>query len=151
MNALLAFMIANFCVAVLVFAGLNFVVGVTKSWQDNTFSLSKALNGVKDIVLLAIGLSVLGMLFFILKDLQVYGLPFAEATFKLITTLAIAYYGNSVLQNALPLLKMPTPAFLKTIDDKVKEMFNRTDPLGSFVSDQDIAAALKESEIHGED
>jgi len=147
MNELINFMIANYVVALFIFVLINFVVGVSNAWGNGEFKLSKALGGVKDIVLLAIGVLAMGLLFFTVRTVQVYGLPFAEATFKLIMTLAIAYYGNSVLQNALPLLKMPTPAFLKTIDDKVKEMFNRTDPTGEYeVPEEEMNQALKDSE-----
>jgi hypothetical protein len=147
MKLILEFMIANFVIALLIFVGLNFLVGVAKAWKDNEFSLAKALQGVKDIFLLVIGVLALGLLFYVIKGVQIYGLPFADTTFKLIMTLAIAYYGNSVLQNALPLLKMPTPAFLKTIDDKVKEMFNRTEPIGSYeVPDVEMNQALKDSQ-----
>ena len=132
MNALLAYLVTNFVAILFIFVLLNFAVGVAKAWKDNKFSFAKALQGIKDIFLLAIGVVALGLLFYIIQGVQIYGLPFADTTVKLIMTLAIAYYGNSVLQNALPLLKMPTPAFLKTIDDKVKEMFNRTDPKGAF-------------------
>ncbi len=150
MNELTAYMVTNFVAILFIFVLLNFGVGISKAWKDNEFSLIKAIQGIKDIFLLAIGVIALGLLFYIIHGVQIYGLPFADATFKLIMTLAIAYYGNSVLQNALPLLKMPTPAFLKTIDDKVKEMFNRTDPIGSYVGDQDVAAAIKESELNAE-
>lgn len=132
MNALLAYLVTNFVAILFIFVLLNFAVGVSKAWGDNEFSLAKALTGIKEIILLAIGVLALGLLFFVIQGVQIYGLPFADTTFKLIMTLAIAYYGNSILQNALPLLKMPTPAFLKTIDDKVKEMFNRTDPTGVY-------------------
>lgn len=148
MKVFIDFLIANFVIALFIFVALNFIVGVSKAWKDNEFSWSKATGGIKDIFLLAIGVLALGLLFFTIQGIQIYGLPFADTTFKLIMTLAIAYYGNSVLQNALPLLKMPTPEFLKTIDDKVKEMFNRKDPIGSYeVPVEEIDTALKDSEL----
>jgi phage-related holin len=149
MKVFIDFLIANFVIALFIFVVLNFIVGVAKAWQVKEFSFTKAILGIKDIFLLAIGTIALGLLFYIIQGVQIYGLPFADTTFKLIMTLAIAYYGNSVLQNALPLLKMPTPAFLKTIDDKVKEMFNRTDPVGSYeVPAEEVDTALKDSELY---
>jgi len=148
MNALLVFMIANFVIVLFIFVGLNFVVGVAKAWKDNEFSLARATQGIKDIFLLAIGVLAIGLLFYVIQGVQIYGLPFADTTFKLIMTLAIAYYGNSVLQNALPLLKMPTPTFLKSIDTKVKELFDRSNPLEAIGADAPETEVV-ESEVNG--
>jgi len=148
MNALLLFMIANFVIALFIFVGLNFIVGAAKAWKDDEFSVARAVQGIKDIFLLAIGVLAMGLLFYVIQGVQIYGLPFADTTFKLIMTLAIAYYGNSVLQNALPLMKMPTPAFLKTIDTKVKELFDRSNPLEAIGADAPETEVV-ESEVNG--
>jgi len=47
------------------------------------------------------------------------------------------------------LFGIPTPAFMQTIDDKVKEMFNKSDPLTAFGADEPVVEEVDESEVKG--
>lgn len=148
MKAFFDFLISNFVLIVLIVVFVNYINGMAKAWKRNDFRIARALQGLKDIILLIVGLLTLGALFFAIKTVQIYGLPFAEATFKLITTLVIAYYGNSVITSGIYLLKIPTPAFLKTIDSKVKELFDRSNPVEAFGADN-VEKEADESEVKG--
>lgn len=147
MKVFIEFMIANFVIVALCVVLLDYANGIARALKRGEFKISIALIGLMNIVLLAFAALTGGIMFFFLRTAQIFGLPFAEPTFKLLMTLVIAYYGNSTLQNMIFLFGIPTPAFMQTIDDKVKEMFNRTDPISSYeVPIEEVNQAIKDSE-----
>lgn len=147
MKVFIEFMIANFVIVALCVVLLDYANGIARALKRGEFKISIALIGLMNIVLLAFAALTGGIMFFFLRTAQIFGLPFAEPTFKLLMTLVIAYYGNSTLQNMIFLFGIPTPTFMQTIDDKVKEMFNRTDPISSYeVPFEEVNQAIKDSE-----
>ena len=148
MKVFIEFMIANFVIIALCVVLLDFANGIARALKREEFKISIALIGLKNIVLLAFAALSGGLMFYFLRNVQIFGLPFAEPTFKLLMTLVIAYYGNSTLQNMIFLFGIPTPAFMQTIDDKVKEMFNKSDPLTAFGAEP-ISEEVDESEVLG--
>lgn len=148
MKTFIEFMIANFVIVVLSIVLLDYANGIARALKRSEFKFSVALTGLKNIVLLAFAALSGGLMFYFLRSVQIFGLPFAEPTFKLLMTLVIAYYGNSTLQNMIFLLGIPTPAFMQTIDDKVKEMFNKSDPLTAFGAEP-VVEEVDESEVFG--
>ena len=148
MKDFIGFVIANFVIIALCVVLLDYANGIARALKRNEFKWPLALSGLKNIVLLAFASLTGGLLFFYLRSAQIFGLPFAEPTFKLLMTLVIAYYGNSTLQNMIFLFGIPTPAFMQTIDDKVKEMFSKSDPLTGF-GDEPVVEEVDESEVKG--
>jgi hypothetical protein len=149
MKTFIEFMIANFVIVALCVVLLDYVNGIARALKRNEFKIALALTGFKNIVLLAFAALSGGLMFFFLRNIQIFGLPFAEPTFKILMTLVIAYYGNSTLQNMIFLFGIPTPAFMQTIDDKVKDMFNKSDPITAFGADNPDQVELVESEVKG--
>ena len=148
MKVFIEFMIANFVIIALCVVLLDFANGIARAMKREEFKISIALIGLKNIVLLVFAALSGGLMFYFLRSVQIFGLPFAEPTFKLLMTLVIAYYGNSTLQNIIFLFGIPTPAFMQTIDDKVKEMFNKSDPLTAFGAEP-VVEEVDESEVLG--
>lgn len=147
MKVFIEFIIANFVIVALCVVLLDYANGIARAFKRDEFKISIALIGLKNIVLLVFAALSGGLMFFFLRTVQIFGLPFAEPTFKLLMTLVIAYYGNSALQNMITLFGIPTPAFMQTIDDKVKEMFGKSDPIGTYdVPTEEVNQALKDSE-----
>ncbi|NTW95547.1 MAG: hypothetical protein HGB31_02885 [Erysipelotrichaceae bacterium] len=127
---------------------LDYANGIAGALKRNEFKWSLALSGLKNIVLLAFTALIGGLMFYYLRIAQIFGLPFAEPTFKLLMTLVIAYYGNSTLQNMIFLFGIPTPAFMQTIDDKLNEMFNKSDTYTPFGAEP-VVDEVDESEVLG--
>lgn len=149
MKTFIEFIIANFVIVALCVVLLDFANGIARALKRDEFKIGIALIGLKNIVLLAFAALSGGLMFFFLRSVQIFGLPFAEPTFKLLMTLVIAYYGNSTLQNMITLFGIPTPAFMQTIDDKVKEMFSKSDPITAFGADEPVVEEVDESEVKG--
>lgn len=136
MKNLIAFLILNYCLILAVVSLANLVTGTAKSIADNSFNWSKAITGVKDLVMLAIGYVAFGSFAYTVQGVTFEGIDVFTKLFTFLTILIIAYKGNSLAMHFIELAKIPVPAVMVTIDEKIKAMFAESKP-ASVITGQD--------------
>lgn len=125
MKPILDFLITNYAIILIVAVLGNLVSGTARSVLEGTFEWKKAIGGVKDAILLGIGYIAFGVFAFFIKDIKLAGFAIFGAAFAFITIAIIAYKGNSLAVNFATLAKIPLPKVLTTLDNYVKDLFER--------------------------
>lgn len=139
MNNFISYLFLNYVIILLVVSVANWVTGIAKGLLVGEFNFGKALNGLKELVLLGIGYLAFAAFAFVLQDVKMLEVQFFSALLGFITVLIIAYKGNSLLINFVALAKIPTPKVLATVDAKVKALFEQSTPTSVFgVSEEDV-------------
>lgn len=147
MKSFIEFLVLNYLLILVVTATCNYISGVAKAIKDNEFKSSKAVEGLKDLFLLAVGYLTMAAFAFVVKDVTFENMQIFTALFAFITILIIAYKGNSLAMNFILLAKIPVPKVMITIDEKVKAMFEENKPTHIFgLNDAEAETAMKDSE-----
>lgn len=123
MKLIIEFLLANYAIILIVAVLGNILSGVARAISDGSFEWSKALVGIKDAFLLAIGYITFGVFAFFIKDIKLADFAIFGAAFSFITIAIIAYKGNSLAINFVSLAKIPFPKVLTTLDNYVKDLF----------------------------
>ncbi|XCH78842.1 MAG: phage holin family protein [Candidatus Dehalobacter alkaniphilus] len=148
MKLFIEFLVLNYLFILVVTAICNYISGVAKAIKDNDFQKVKAIEGFKDLFLLAVGYLTMAAFAFSVKDVTFENMQIFTALFAFLTILIIAYKGNSLAMNFILLAKIPVPKVMITIDEKVKSMFEESKPLPIFgLNDEEAETAMKDSEV----
>jgi hypothetical protein len=122
------FFLTNYLVNLLVVALGNVIAGTTAATVNDKFSWPKAKGGLLDLLALAIGYLTLGVFAYSVKDVTFEDIQIFNSLFKFLTILVIAIKGNSLAMHYITLAKIPVPAVMVTIDNKIKSLLGKENP-----------------------
>lgn len=122
------FFLVNYLVILLVVAIGNLITGTVEAATNDKFSWPKAITGLKDLFALAVGYFALGIFAFSVKDVTFEDIQIFNSLFKFLTILVIAIKGNSLAMHFITLAKIPVPAVMVTIDNKIKSLLGKENP-----------------------
>lgn len=123
-----SFLLLNYLVTLAVASLGNLIAGTAEAFVAGGFKWKKAIEGVRDILALAIGYLTLGAFAYSVKDVTFEDIQIFNSLFKFLTILVIAIKGNSLAMHFIALAKIPVPEVMKTFDNKVKKMLGKKSP-----------------------
>lgn len=127
-QSIIAYFVANHAIILIIACVGNVLAGSAEAWKDNAFKLSVFLTSVKDLCLLAVGYISFGVFAYSVKDITFQDIQVFSGLFAFITVIIVLIKGNSLAMHFITLAKIPTPAVMTAMDDKVKEYLNKAKP-----------------------
>lgn len=134
-----SFLLLTYLLPLFVVAVGNVIAGSAEALVTGDFKWAKALEGLRDLLALAIGYITLGAFAFVVKDVTLVDVQVFSGLFAFLTILVIVIKGNSLAMHFITLAKIPVPAVMNTFDNKVKELLGKEQPefLGITTEDEE--------------
>lgn len=134
-----SFLLLTYLLPLFVVAVGNVIAGSAEALVTGDFKWDIALEGLRDLLALAIGYLTLGAFAFVVKDVTLVDVQVFSGLFAFLTILVIVIKGNSLAMHFITLAKIPVPAVMNTFDNKVKELLGKEQPefLGITTEDEE--------------
>lgn len=134
-----AFLLLTYLLPLVVVSVGNVIAGSAEALVTGKFRWAKAIEGLRDLLALAIGYLSLGAFAFVVKDVKLVDVQVFSGLFAFLTILVIVIKGNSLALHFITLAKIPVPAVMTTFDKKIKELLGKEQPefLGITTEDEE--------------